>query len=164
MHPLLKKIIISFCSFLSVTGYAQANKTLKDSVFQKGDVIRTTNIMFGTSHPMGGGYTFDSIQPIADFFKRYPELKLEVAVHTDSRGSYEGNFNLSRSRASAIRDELVTHFKIDSSQVNYKGYGESKLLISEAQINKAKTKEEQNKLHGMNRRVELIVKDIKLPD
>lgn len=155
--------MVSFGLFLSVMGYGQANKTLKDSVFQKGDIIRTTNIMFGTSHPMGGGYTFDSIQPIADFLKRYPELKVEVAVHTDSRGSYEGNFHLSRSRASAIRDELVVYFKVDSARLSYKGYGESKLLISEVQINKAKTKEEQNKLHGMNRRVELIVQDVAIP-
>lgn len=161
-HP-MKKIIVPFCLFLAYVSYGQANKTLKDSVFQKGNIIRTTHILFGASHPMAGENTKDSIKPIADFLKRFPELKVEIAVHTDSRGSYEGNVHLSRFRAGAVMDALVVDFEVASSQLSYHGYGKSKLLISEAQIKKAKTKEEQNKLHSMNRRLELIVQDIAIP-
>lgn len=157
----MKKIVLSFSLLFSCICYGQANKTLKDSVFQKGDVIRTTHIMFGASHPLGGGFELDSIKPIADFLQRYPELQVEVAVHTDSWGSFEGNNRLSTSRANAVKDVLVHNFHIDSSRIRSKGYGESKLIISNSQIEKNKNKEEQNKLHSINRRTELIVTDIK---
>lgn len=160
---MLKKIAVSCCILQSYASCGQANKTLKDPVFQKGDVIRTTNIIFGSSHPLGGSFELDSVKPIADFLQRYPELKVEIAVHTDSRGSSKGNYNLSHSRAQAIRDVLVNNFHIDSSQVSSKGYGESKLLMSEAQIKKAKTPEEQQKLHNINTRTELIITEVKAP-
>ena len=157
----MKKILVSCCLLFSWACDGQANKTLKDSVFQKGDVIRTTQISFGLSHPLGGRFELDSVKPIADFLRRYPELHVEVAVHTDSRGSSEGNFHLSNSRADAIKDVLIHDFQIDSFRISKRGYGESKLIINNNQIEKAKNKEEQNKLHNINRRTELIVTDIK---
>lgn len=160
---MLKKITIFFCLLFACNLYGQVNKTLKDSVFQKGDIIRTTNILFGLSHPFGGRFELDSVKPIADFLQRYSELIVEVAVHTDSRGSYEGNYHLSNSRAHAIRDVLVNDFHIDSSRISSKGYGESKLIIKNNQIEKAKSNEDKNNLHSINRRTELIITEVKAP-
>lgn len=132
-------------------------------MFQKGDVISTTHIILGTSHPLGGEFVLDSIKPIADFLMRYPELNVEIAVYTDSRGSYEGNHHLSGFRATTTKDALIHHYQIDASRLSSKGYGKSKLIISNSQIKKAKTPEEQQKLRNINQRVELIVTGIKTP-
>jgi outer membrane protein OmpA-like peptidoglycan-associated protein len=164
MHHLLKKIIVLFCLFLSVMGYGQANKTLKDSVFQKGDIIRFPHVVFALSNPCCWGEQLDSIELVANFLKQRSELHAEVAVHMSCPGTPEMNDRLSDFRARHVWNALVVHFKVDSSQVKYKGYGENKLLISQAQIKKAKTNEEKQKLHNINIRMELIVKDIKLSD
>lgn len=160
--PDLKTIIVICLQFLACFAYGQPNKSLQDSVFQKGDMIRAPVIVYGLSHPLGGEHTRDSIGLIANFLKKYPGLRVEVAVHTDSRGSYESNFHLSRFRARAVKEALIHDFRIDSSRVKSSGYGESKPIIPETQIKKAKSKEEAEKLHRINRRTELIITDVSL--
>src|SRR5690606_7734201 len=65
-----------------------------------------------------------------EILKRHPELTVEVAGHTDSRGSTEVNQKVSESRAKAVHDYLVEH-GIPASQLDGPiGYGESKPIAS----------------------------------
>jgi predicted alpha/beta superfamily hydrolase len=155
----MKKFAVCLFILVSCIGYSQSNKTLKDSVFKKGDIIQVNYIDYGGSN-RGGEHFLDSLKPVADFLKKHSELKVEIAVHTDSRGSDKGNIVLTDARARTANNTLINYFKIDSSRIKYKGYGETDLLISDAEIKKAKTKEEQNNLHAVNRRTELRVTDV----
>jgi OOP family OmpA-OmpF porin len=60
--------------------------------------------------------------------KRYPDLRIEVAGHTDSRGAEAYNQDLSERRANAVatylRDAGVTN------SVSARGYGESQPVAS----------------------------------
>jgi OOP family OmpA-OmpF porin len=56
--------------------------------------------------------------------KKYPDLKLEISGHTDDRGDDAHNMDLSRRRAEAVRDYLVTA-GIDASRLKTRGAGES---------------------------------------
>ncbi len=56
--------------------------------------------------------------------KRHPELKVEIAGHTDSVGSAEYNQGLSERRAKSVLDYLVAN-GASASNLTYKGYGES---------------------------------------
>lgn len=160
---MLKKIAVSCCILLSYASCGQANKTLKDPVFQKGDIVLFPAFIFALSLPCCWDEQLDSIKPVAKFLKHHPELKAEVAVHMSYLGSAEMNNRLSDFRARRVRETLVNYFGVDSSALSYKGYGESKLLMSEAQIKKAKTPEEQQKLHNINTRTELIITEVKAP-
>ena len=61
-----------------------------------------------------------------EILKRYPELKVEVAGHTDSKGTDAYNQALSERRASAVYDYLTGN-GIDASRlVGPNGYGESR--------------------------------------
>ena len=61
-----------------------------------------------------------------EILKRYPELKVEVAGHTDSKGTDAYNQALSERRATAVYDYLTSN-GIDSSRlVGPNGYGESR--------------------------------------
>jgi len=63
-----------------------------------------------------------------EIFKRYPELKAEVAGHTDECGSDEYNQGLSERRSRAVYDYLTTN-GIDASRLTGpNGYGESRPL------------------------------------
>jgi OOP family OmpA-OmpF porin len=64
------------------------------------------------------------IKAVADFMGEHPSTDVELAGHTDSRASEAYNLGLSERRASAVARVLVQEFKIDSSRVSSRGYGE----------------------------------------
>lgn len=92
------------------------------------------------------------LQKIISAMKKYPELKIEVRSHTDSRSSYWYNKRLSVKRMRATVKYLVETGGIYWRRIRGKAYGERRLL------NKCKddipcTEEE----HKENRRSEFIV-------
>jgi OOP family OmpA-OmpF porin len=83
-----------------------------------------------------------------EILSRWPQLRIEVGGHTDSRGSDELNRSLSEQRAQAVADYLLWRFpQISSSQLRVRGYGESTPVASNS------TAEGR----ALNRRVELTV-------
>lgn len=80
-----------------------------------------------------------------------PTIVIELSAHTDSRGSDAFNLKLSDNRAKSCVDYLIEK-GIDSRRMHPKGYGESRVLISDVEINKLPTKEEQEAAHQKNRR------------
>lgn len=94
--------------------------------------------------------TADSIAILdqaVDTLKRYPDIKVEVAGHTDSIGTDAYNQSLSERRSRIVFDYLTSH-GIDASRLDGpKGYGES------APIDTNSTKEGR----ARNRRTELKV-------
>jgi len=76
---------------------------------------------------------------------KWGNVNIEVAGHTDSRGSDAYNMNLSQQRAEAVRNYLVSK-GIAADRLSAKGYGESQPIADNA------TDEGRFK----NRRVELV--------
>ncbi|MES2761909.1 MAG: OmpA family protein [Bacteroidota bacterium] len=94
----------------------------------------------------------DSLNFLYQTLMDNPSIVVELQSHTDSRGSDAKNQVLSEARAKSCVDYLINEKKIPAARLTFKGWGEKKLLITDAQINKAKTKEEKNALHQKNRR------------
>jgi len=69
------------------------------------------------------------IENIAKFIKAYPNIKIEVAGHTDSDGSDELNQKLSQRRAESVKKAIVK-FGVDENRIVAVGYGESKPVSS----------------------------------
>ncbi|WP_250631562.1 OmpA family protein [Rhodoflexus caldus] len=80
-------------------------------------------------------------------------IKVEIAVHTDSRGDDAFNLGLSQLRAVRIADYLIGK-GIDGKRITPKGYGETRLLNHCRNDVKCSNAE-----HLVNRRVELIITD-----
>lgn len=78
--------------------------------------------------------------------KKYPDMQVEVAGHTDSIGSDTYNQTLSEGRAQAVREYFIQH-GVPASQMSARGYGESEPIDS--------NETEDGREH--NRRVELRV-------
>jgi OOP family OmpA-OmpF porin len=71
-----------------------------------------------------------TLDQAVEILKRHPELTVEVAGHTDSRGADDFNQKLSESRAKAVYDYLVEK-GIQKKQLEGPiGYGESKPIAS----------------------------------
>ena len=86
---------------------------------------------------------------------KYPELKVEVAGHTDSVGTDEYNQKLSERRATAVFDYLTGHGIEAGRLVGPVGYGESKPIAPNANEDGSDNPEGRAK----NRRTELNVQN-----
>ncbi len=60
--------------------------------------------------------------------QQFPQLRLQIASHTDSRGGTSTNLRLSQRRANAIKNYLIQQGVADNVIVEAVGYGESKIL------------------------------------
>lgn len=148
-------LIITLCSLLSAIT-AQTKKSFKDTDFVKGDIIKVPNIEVEVLNSEIDVQN-DSLELLVTFLNQHINLKVEIACHTDSRGNLAGNLQSSQYRAQGIRNYLIKNKNIAPERLVAKGYGESQLIIPDTVIANAKTKEEKEKLHSINRRIELIV-------
>ena len=83
-------------------------------------------------------------------------MKIELSAHTDSRGTDAYNNKLSQARAQSCVDYLVEK-GITKDRLVAKGYGETQLVITDAQITKMPTEEEKEAGHQQNRRTEFKI-------
>ena len=91
------------------------------------------------------------LQKVVDLLNQYPNIKLDIRSHTDSRQSDANNLILSEKRAQSTKNWLVGK-GIDPSRLEAKGYGETKLLNHCADGVKCTEKQ-----HEQNRRSEFII-------
>jgi tetratricopeptide (TPR) repeat protein len=91
------------------------------------------------------------LDDLAAFLELNDNLSVEISSHTDTRGSDVYNMNLSQARAKSCVDYLISK-GISSDRLAAQGYGETKPLILEKDINALPTKEEREAAHQKNRR------------
>lgn len=148
--------IFLFLFIIPTIMFSQNKKTFNDSNFSKGDIIRVPNLEVELLNREKDVIN-DSLEMLVVFLQKHSDMKFELACHTDSRGNLAGNLQSSKYRAEGIRNYLIKYKNINPDMITAKGYGEMKLIISDQIISQAKTKEEKEKLHLLNRRIELIV-------
>ncbi len=80
-------------------------------------------IKFDSSKSTFKTKSYTEMDNVVSILKRYPEINLEIGGHTDSMGEDESNMKLSMSRASAVKDYMISK-GIDSNRLKAKGFGE----------------------------------------
>lgn len=91
------------------------------------------------------------LQKIIQVMSDFPNIKISIGSHTDSRQTYKYNMLLSEKRAKSTMDFLISK-GISGSRLTAQGYGESKLL------NKCSDGVEcSEEEHQMNRRSEFTI-------
>lgn len=89
--------------------------------------------------------SYPTLRNLAEvLLKELPDIRLVVVGHTDNVGTEEYNLELSRRRAQAVKDVLVSSFGVSAERFVLRWYGEQQPLIKE------------NPADGQNRRVEFI--------
>ncbi len=91
------------------------------------------------------------LEKILDVLNQYPNMKLDIRSHTDSRASFKYNEALSDRRAKSTIGWLVKN-GVAPNRLTGKGYGEIQ-LVNRCTDNVKCTEEE----HQMNRRSEFII-------
>jgi outer membrane protein OmpA-like peptidoglycan-associated protein len=112
-------------------------------------MIRLENVQFETAKADILPESHAALDIVGQLLAKWPQLKIEIGGHTDSRGNDKYNQKLSEQRAQSVEDYLVSNFKLDPGQFTVKGYGESKPLVpNTSAANMAR-----------NRRVEFVVQN-----
>jgi len=109
-------------------------------------IITTLRLNFDFNKAAVKKIYYPELKKIAEILKNNPNLKIEVAGHTDSIGSDEYNLKLSQKRAEAVKNVLIDKFGIDSNRIVAKGYGEKYPLVPNTTATN----------RALNRRVEIV--------
>ena len=73
---------------------------------------------------------YDQLAEVAAFLKKYPELKVTIEGHTDSKGPLEYNMKLSLRRARSVVRLLNEWYGIPMERMEAKGYGPTRPVAS----------------------------------
>lgn len=92
-----------------------------------GMTVRLKNIYFDFDKTTLKPESFIELNRVAEFLKQNSKVAVEIAGHTDSKGSDDYNLNLSQGRSQAVVDYLIGQ-GIDTSRLQAQGYGETKPL------------------------------------
>ncbi len=89
--------------------------------------LRGVNFEFDSSQLSAGSERV--LNEAADTLMEFPNLRVEVQGHTDSRGSSEYNQRLSQRRAASVRDYLISR-GVNADNLTARGYGEAQPIAS----------------------------------
>lgn len=106
----------------------------------------TTGILFDVNAAVIKPASFGVIKEIAAVLKENPAVRIKITGHTSSDGDDKANMELSKKRALAVKDALVSEFGIDAATIETDGNGATNPVADN------KTKEGK----AANRRVEFI--------
>lgn len=124
----------------------QISMSLYLQPIEVGLTVRLNNIYFDFDRTTLKSESFTELDKVVDFLQQNPTIEIEIAGHTDDKGSDEYNLNLSQGRAQSVVDYLSQN-GVDRFRLVAKGYGESKPVDTNA------TEEGR----AVNRRVEFTV-------
>ena len=105
------------------------------SVTRAGDQIILNmpgNITFATASSDINSSFYPVLNSVAVVLKEYDQTQVNVAGHTDSRGSDSYNLDLSKKRASQVADYLVSQPQVNPARFNVIGFGEARPIASNA--------------------------------
>lgn len=95
------------------------------SPVEVGTTVRLKNIYFDFDKTTLKRESFPELNKVVDFLKVNPNIEVEIAGHTDNKGSDDYNINLSQGRSQSVVDYIVSQ-GIDSWRLSAHGYGEGK--------------------------------------
>jgi outer membrane protein OmpA-like peptidoglycan-associated protein/tetratricopeptide (TPR) repeat protein len=121
------------------------NLTLKKLAV--GNIYVLRNIYFDFDKATLKAASNKELNNLLELLKKNPDMQIEISGHTDSKGSDEYNKVLSRKRAQAVVNWLVSK-GITKARLTYEGYGESRPLA---------TNDDEEEGRELNRRTEFKI-------
>lgn len=161
----------SYAVTVSGTSYTIASKTLNSTKDQTNTEVTMDFELF----PPSAGLTFalhniyfdfdktdlrhisvDELDKLVKIMQENPTIVIQLAGHTDRRGSAEYNQELSEQRAEIAKAYLVSK-GINASRIKTVGYGESNPEVSGEQISNMGSNAEKEAAHQQNRRTVVTI-------
>ncbi len=131
--------------FISNLKIAEGGVDLRRKLLQEGK-ISTNGILFDSGSANIKAQSYGIIRQISQVLMQDETIKLNIIGHTDADGSEETNLKLSKARANAVKQALITIYKIPGNRLQTDGKGES-MPVSDNTSSDGK---------AQNRRVEFV--------
>jgi OOP family OmpA-OmpF porin len=111
-----------------------------------GNKIKLSNVLFyrGSANLVEGSEK--EIQLLAETMRQNPNMEILLGGHTDNRGNFDLNIELSQKRVAVVQDQLV-RMGVDASRIVGKGFGGTRPIGSN----------DAERTRMLNRRVEFTV-------
>lgn len=109
--------------------FAESTPDFSQTIMAAGRYV-SHGILFDTGSDVIKAESASVIQSIARGLETNPNLKLRIEGHTDSVGNAAANLDLSKRRAEAVKNVLVSQFKIDAARLTSAGLGATKPIDS----------------------------------
>jgi outer membrane protein OmpA-like peptidoglycan-associated protein len=94
----------------------------------EGDIFKIDNIYYDLDkYAIRSDAAQELSNKLLPVLQKYPDIKIEIRSHTDSRATDTYNLRLSQQRASAVVDYLIRN-GIDRNRLMAKGYGEIEII------------------------------------
>ncbi len=122
-----------------------------DPIDKSESEIVLTNVFFDRFKSNLRPESYIELDNLINFLQKNKDIKIELGGHTDSRGVEKDNITLSKNRAEAVYNYLISQ-GIDSKRMEYRGYGSSHPVIDDQTISLLTDEEEIKKAHQTNRR------------
>lgn len=144
-------VVLRIALLLSLLVSASAADSGAVTVTAKAIVLRDP-IYFEVGKPVIKAASYALLDEVAATLKAQPKIAfVEIAGHTDDRGSATFNRSISDQRAQAVRKYLVDK-GVDAKRLRAKGYGESRPI----------DKGNNEKAWARNRRIDFVILQRKL--
>ncbi len=114
-------------------------------------LIDVEYLSFETDGSNIGIIASEQLNKVANVMKKYPDIRVSVDVHTDSKGEPEYSLNITKERADIVVNFLIEK-GIEADRIDANGYGDSQLVNHCAKDVKCSEAE-----HRANRRIDFIV-------
>lgn len=112
-----------------------------------GTTVELSDVLFEQSKTILLPQSFPELDLVVSFMKTNPDVRIELAGHTDNRGIPAQNVKLSQGRVDRVKDYLISK-GIAAKRISGKGYGGNKPVASN----------ESEDTRKLNRRVEFTIR------
>ncbi len=127
-------------------GYLEIHKDLYLVPIEVGQVVRLNNVFFDFDKWDLRGESFVELDRVVKLLQENTAITIEMAAHTDSRGSDDYNFKLSDNRARSVMTYILSK-GIAPERITSRGYGENVPVATN----------ETDEGRQLNRRVEFTI-------
>ncbi len=104
--------------------YAVGAPDTRSKLINDGKLV-TRGILFDVNSDVIQASSYGVLKEIASALSENPTVNISIIGHTDSDGDAASNLTLSEKRAIAVKNILVSEFKIDSNRMQTAGKGET---------------------------------------
>jgi len=110
-------------------------------------ILRLVGLTFASGSAEIRPDNFSLLTKVQRVIREFPESAITVEGHTDSQGNEAMNQELSRRRAIAVREYLLSNIAMSADRITAVGYGESRPVApNDAEAGRAR-----------NRRIEIML-------
>ncbi|MFP4846913.1 OmpA family protein [Winogradskyella sp. PE311] len=110
--------------FMSNLKVAEGGEDLRRKLMREGK-ISTNGILFDSGSANIQPQSLGIVRQISQVLMQDESIRLNIIGHTDSDGTDATNLQLSKSRAAAVKEVLITIYKISADRLSTDGKGET---------------------------------------